>query len=268
VATQGKETAKFLFQGTVKKTKAANLTAITDTRRTALVTVDKVVRAPQPLVGFAGHEVTVQLAPGEQVKKGQRALFHTNTWIFGENLAVQSLGHDPLGATTAALETATSSDPAREAAHQEIRERAATAPLVVTGKVVAVGLPGPATPAQATEAAAGAGTAPRRISEHDPFWREAVIEVNAVHKGTAKEKKLVLRFPSSTDVRWYRAPKFQVGQQGVFSLRPDNVSGHAMLGEAAAAFAPESAYTALDAADFQPLEHEPEAALAVSAAKQ
>jgi hypothetical protein len=271
--TQAKESAKFVFEGTVKKTNAANLKAIADTAHSAVVTVDKVVRAPQPLAGFGGHDVTVQLAPGERIKKGQRALFHTNTWMFGENLAVQSLGHDSLRGPSAVAAVAALPDPARAAAHQEISERAATAPVVITGKVVAVGLPGAGPTAAAQPAAAAAvqpaaGQAAPRISEHDPFWREAVIEVNAVHKGTVKKNKVLLRFPSSSDVRWYRAPKFQVGQQGIFSLRRDDVSGHQALGAMAVSFAPEAAYTALDSADFQPLDHEAEAAIAVSAAKK
>src|SRR5712691_10855866 len=97
MAAPAKESAKFVFHGTVKQIKAANLKAITDTDRTAVVTVDKVIRAPQPFVAFAGRDVTVQLAEGERMKKGQKAVFHTNGWMFGENLAVQSLGHDPIG---------------------------------------------------------------------------------------------------------------------------------------------------------------------------
>src|SRR5712691_4692866 len=134
-------------------------------------------------------------------------------------------------------------DPAHAAANQKIRERAAEASVVITGKVVAIGLPG------ATVAAMAGGPAPpRRISEHDPFWREAIVEVQAVHKGTVGKNQVVLRFPSSTDVRWHRAPKFQTGQQGVFSLRPDEVSGRA-IGLAAANLSPDApTFTALHGA--------------------
>ncbi len=269
-----KEAAKFVFEGTVKQTRAANLKAIADKERAVVVRVDKVVRAPQSLAAFAGRDVTLRLAEGESLTKGQRALFHTNSWMFGENLAVQSLGHDPVATVApaaAAIEPAL--DPGRVASHQQIRERAASAPVVITGKVVAVGLPGTAPVTAATAAAPAAGTAAepsRRISEHDPFWREAVIEVQAVHKGTVGKHQIVLRFPSSTDVRWHRAPKFETGQQGIFSLRQDDVSGHATVGPAAASLTADTtppAYTALHAADFQPLDHEAEVALAVSAAK-
>jgi hypothetical protein len=259
---QGKESANFVFHGTVKKTKATNVKIISDTARTAIVAIDKVVRAPQSLADFAGHDVTVQLAQGEQVRTGQRLLFHTTPSVFGENLAVQSLGHDPLSAVAAKEPVA---DPVRAATHQTIEDRSATAAAVITGKVVAVGLPG----SPATAAPQARGGRPQRISEHDPLWREAVVEVNDVHKGAVgKGHKVLVRFPSSSDVRWHRAPKFQVGQQGVFLLQPDDVSGHQTVGDTARSFAPDAAYTALHHADFQPMDHEAEAAAAISAAKR
>jgi hypothetical protein len=267
MATPNKESAKFVFQGVVKKTKSANVAAVTDTNRTAVVTVEKILRAPPALTGFVGHDVTVHLAAGARIKQGQRAVFHTNGWIFGENVAVRSLGHDPVARAPAAAEAADAAppDPIRAAAHQIIRERAAAAPVVITGKVVAVGLPRAA--AVGAAAAEATPARPRRISEHEPFWREAVVEVQDVHKGAVGKQQIVLRFPSSTDVMWHRAPKFRTGQQGVFALRQDDISGHTTVGPAAESFAAETAYTALHGADFQPLDHEAEVAVAVSAAK-
>src|SRR5207247_1040203 len=108
-------------------------------------------------VAFAGHNVTVRLAKGERVKQGQRATFYTNGLVFGENLAVQSLGHEPIQSQAAkAGATAASSaagsiehNAARVAAHKIIQEQASEAPVVISGKVVAVGLPAPAGPAAA-----------------------------------------------------------------------------------------------------------------------
>jgi hypothetical protein len=137
------------------------------------------------------------------------------------------------------------------------------ASVVISGKIVAVGLPAPAAVAGAS---AGESSAGGRISEHDPFWREAVVEVQNVHKGSTGKNQVVLRFPSSTDVRWYHAPKFHAGQQGVFSLRPDQVSGHVALGLAAASFGPAPAFTCLHSADFQPSDNEADAAVAIAAA--
>jgi hypothetical protein len=95
-----------------------------------------------------------------------------------------------------------------------------------------------------------------------------VVEVQQVHKGQLDKNQVVVRFPSSTDVRWYHAPKFHVGHEGVFSLRPDQLSGHVAPGIAAASFAPGASFTCLDAADFQPADHQPEVAAAIAAAKK
>jgi hypothetical protein len=80
--------------------------------------------------------------------------------------------------------------------------------------------------------------------------------------------RVVLRFPSSTDVRWHRAPKFETGQEGVFSLHRDAVSGHVGPGAMAASLNVHESYTCLDPAAFQPAHNEAEAAVAIDAAKK
>jgi hypothetical protein len=266
-----KESAKLIFEGKVTKTKAANVKAISGTDQSAVVAIERVLSAPEPLVAFTGQNVTVRLAEGERVKQGQRATFYTNGLVFGENLAVQSLGHEPVKsqAARAAAPVAGGTlehSAARMAVHKKISEQASEAPVVISGKVVAVGLP---TPARAAVATASGDARPQRISEHEPFWREAVVEVQQVHKGTVGKDHVVLRFPSSTDVRWHRAPKFETGQEGVFSLHPDAVSGHVSPGAMAARLdVQQESYTCLDPAAFQPAHNEAEAAVAIEAAKK
>src|SRR5437016_3300553 len=102
-------------------------------------------------------------------------------------------------------------------------EQAAAADLIVSGRVTAVRLPAAESQARAT-ATAGGGTA-ERISEHAPLWQEAVIQIDDVHKGQHAKKLVVVRFPASTDVRWRHAPKFQVGQEGVFLLHKKQLTG-------------------------------------------
>jgi hypothetical protein len=100
------------------------------------------------------------------------------------------------------------------------------------------------------KAAAKAGaTAPTEIiSEHAPVWQEAVIQVSDVHKGPA-QKKMVVRFPASTDVKWRKAPRFKKGQQGTWLLHAGATPAGARATKAAAPAAPEY-YTALDPDDF------------------
>jgi hypothetical protein len=274
MTTASKAAANFVFQGTVKRAKASNVKAVSDTSRTAIVTVNKIISAPPELSGFGSQDVTVQLTSGERVRAGQVAVFYTNGWVFGENLAVRSEGHDPVkvsGAKTAtegargamAAFRETAEDPVRADARRQIRMRVSDAPVVVSGKVVAVGMPA----AAALAAAAGGLRQPKPISEHDPLWREAVVEVDDVHKGSVGSKQVVLRFPGSTDIRWSRSPKFHVGQTGVFALRPDVAAASTGFGVAAEAFHPSSTYTCLNAADFQPADQPAHVAAAIAAAK-
>ncbi len=110
-----------------------------------------------------------------------------------------------------------------------LKGRIADAELVVVGTVSIVSL-----------VPRGTG-AP--ITQHDPIWKRAVIEVEAVEKGTLPGKTIEVLFPSSTDVKWYRVPKFYEGQQGIWILRRTEVAGLKI-----------TAFTALHPEDVQPKE--------------
>jgi hypothetical protein len=255
--------AKFVFQGTVQKLKAVTSEEIPASDRTVVVRVDRILHAPEVLRDHAGQEVTVQLAPGEKAKVGETVLFFTNGWIFGKSLAVQSVGHEEATPTTAAALTSHPHDPVRSLQTQEALAQAASADLIVSGRVSAVRLP--AAEAQARATAVATGRTAERISEHAPLWQEAVIDVDEVHKGRYPAKQVVVRFPASTDVRWYQAPKFAIGQEGVFLLHKQQLTG-----AKAALAGPElgsKEYTALEPADVQPLEELPRIRLAARASQ-
>lgn len=103
----------------------------------------------------------------------------------------------------------------------QLRSRAQTADLIIVGRVT-----------QIRPMAVGVGV-PRRISEHDPNWQEAVIEVREALKGLAADR-VVVRFPGTMDVAYFGVPKFQAGQEGTFILQRDKLSGQpeAMVGRA------------------------------------
>ena len=59
---------------------------------------------------------------------------------------------------------------------------------------------------------------------------ERGIDVDQVTKGTRRAKRVTVRFPSSTDVRWAKVPKLRAGQEGVFLLHgADTGSGYTLL---------------------------------------
>lgn len=258
------EKAKFVFQGTVKQVKATNLKTVAATSRTIVVRVDQVIHAPEALADFAGHEVTVQLAEGETVSPGQTLIFYTNGWIFGENLGVQSVGFEEATTPTMAALSSHPGDPVSSLKTREALSQAADADLIVSGRVSAVRLPEAEAAARASALASG-GTS-EFISEHAPLWHEAVIDIDAVHRGSANQKQVVIRFPSSTDVRWFKAPKFETGQEGVFLLHKDQLPGGPLAAAAASGVGP-GVYTALHPADVQPLEALPRILSAARAGK-
>jgi len=257
--------ARFVFSGTVKS-------AATGGGKTAEVTVQNVLRAPQTLADSAGSTVIVQLQPGEQLAKGDQATFYANPVRWGELVTVQSTGHIPAAAPVTSSGgrrrgVAAPGPPVTVKSHAELQleEQVANADVVVSGTVTAVQLPGEGGAAKGMRRSAAAATpaVQERISEHDPMWREAVIDVRDTHKGSAGSK-IVVRFPKSNDVRWRSAPKFQTGQEGVFLLHQDQVApaaaavppGGARRAAAVAPPPPAASYVSLSSADFQPSERE------------
>lgn len=252
-------TPTFVFKGTVKKLKSATMANVPVDNRTIVVAVDQIIEGPKNLAGFSGQSITVRLSGPQKVKPGQEMIFHTHSWLYGDSIAVQSVSQEAVKATHAAL-LSRGGDPAAHKAGRELQEHFADADLVVSGKVSAVRLPAGAVAGPARGARAAAGPVARGpVSEHDPKWREAVVEVDDVHKGHHAKKSIVIRFPASTDVRWYKAPKFHPGQQGYFMLHKEKVAQatpRAAAGAAGAkAVAPRmvstEAYTALHPTDFQ-----------------
>jgi len=256
--------ARFIFVGTVKQLGKATMPGVPVDKNTAIVHVDEVQAAPKPLAKCVGQDITVQLASPVKAKKGQRLLFFAKGWLFGESVAVKSLAQraappaPPPMQGVAAAAMLPVSDPVEELRTRDLRSRVGSADVVVTGTVSSVRLPtGAASPAATLTRDAGPGqpTARPPASEHDPQWQEAVVDVEAVHKGQLQAQKVVVRFPNSMDVMWHRAPKFRPGQKGVFVLHKQEKEAPraaAELALSAGPAAPAEAYTALNPIDFQP----------------
>jgi hypothetical protein len=116
---------------------------------------------------------------------------------------------------------------------------------VVTARVAQVR----AVPEQLAAAVRGM---PGPVSEHDPMWMEAVLDVESVLKGTTPPAPVVVVFPASIDVMWVNAPKFHAGQEATLMLHTDQVPA-AQVPETLAATFP-SVYTALEPGDVLPKE--------------
>ncbi len=220
--------SQFVFKGSVEKVNAATLPTIQASERTAIVRVDDVLQAPPVMAAFTGSSITVQVGADQRLEEGQRAVFFTNGWQYGTEIAVAAVNVRPVAAEEMAESPTARDDAVARFTDREVRDRVAGADLVVVGRVASV--------RPRTESPA----APQVLTEHDAEWHEADIEVESVEKGGAPDHAVTIDFPRSTDVAWYRAPKFSEGDEGVWLLRHKEAEPTRAV------------YTALDALDFHP----------------
>jgi hypothetical protein len=191
--------ADLVFRGTVQRAGAANLSAVTPGGDTAVVRIEELLKAPDDVKDFVGREVTVKLLVPDSAKTGEQAVFFTHTWLYGESLGVIEVGRVRAGTPGLRSQVAAAG---QQVHAEEVRQHIESAELVVTGRVVETRPAGITVP----------------VSEHAPVWWEAVIRVDSVIKGTAGERVVIL-YPKSMDVAWYRTPKPEVGWDGVWLLQ-------------------------------------------------
>lgn len=215
---QTEATPSIVFAGTVDAVEAVALPGLTASPDTCVVSVDKVIQKPDAVALAPGDKVTVLTPEGKTPQQGAHGLFYTEGWVFGETLAVRALRWETADAGMAAAAPSLEAKAAAQqkaAADKELKAKIDKADVIVVGRVKKVQPP------------TVAELAPEQpiISEHNPDWQEATIEVQSVLKGTKGMSQVVVRFPGSVDVMWVSYPKFQEGQEGTFLLTKDSVSG-------------------------------------------
>jgi len=205
-----------IFIGTVTQVGAVAVPEVPASPRTVVVRVDEVLEKPAAVALAAGDSVTVATGRPGSLKAGTQATFYTTGWIFGKGVAVREVGHEPGRSPVVAADQRDAVARARrEVNDADLRAHIQKAAMVVAGRVEQV------RPAELTAAPAR----PKRISEHDAQWQEAIIQVEDGIKGAQAGEKVVVRFPGSPDVAWVGTPKFAVGQEGTFLLHKDSTTG-------------------------------------------
>jgi hypothetical protein len=224
--------AKFIFTGTVQKVGAVTMNAVTASENTVVVRVDRVLEAPKALGDYTGKDITVLLSKAGAVKSGQQKVFFTNGWLYGEGLAVKEVGLLDVPKELAPLKEQLAKA-GQKVSDKDLAQRLATAELVITGKVLG------SKPLAKTEE-----EAKRPVTEHDPQWQEAEVQVEATEKGKApgEGKTVTVLFPGSMDVMWVNAPRLKKGDEGVFLLHPRPDVKEAKAGQ----------FTVLESLDFLP----------------
>jgi hypothetical protein len=199
--------ADLVFRGTVLKPGAANLEIVEPNDKTAVVRVDEILATAGTLDDFTGREITVFLRDAS-AKAGEQGVFFTTVALLGETLGVVEVGRR--GPEVPRDQVAA----AREQVRAEgLRARMEASGLAVSGRVVSV------------KAAAKASSPDGVITEHDPQWREAVVEVRTVLHGQLAEKTVSVWFPASLDVMWAHAPKLETGREGAWLLHRHEAEG-------------------------------------------
>jgi hypothetical protein len=192
----------FIFVGKVVKPKAATMEGIAGSN-TAIVQVERVVSAPDIFGSLGGQQITARFKNASDVKKGRSLTFFANGWIFGASIAVDVVGTAPQTPPLAAASLVR--DAKVSMSDRMVKARIDSAEIGVAGRVAAV---------------AKSDRGPTHISEHDPNWHEATIDVDEVVKGKKNVKQVKVLFPDSDDVRWHKVGKYAAGQQGVWLLQP------------------------------------------------
>lgn len=212
--------SSIVFAGTVSQLAATSFAGVPKSAQTIVVRVDSVLKKPSAVSLKKGDNVTVEVKDPSAFQQGTQATFYTEGWIFGSGVAVKELGHEfgsGSGETSkpAVADEKTYQQTTEQISDQELQDRLNKADFVVIGRVTDV-----------RRWTVPKSAAPRHVSEHDPDWHEAVVEVQSVLKGgQVKGNKVVVRFPGRNDVAWVHSPKFEKNQQGIFCLNKDQTSG-------------------------------------------
>jgi hypothetical protein len=209
--------SSIIFSGTVSQLAATSFADVPKSAQTIVVRVDSIVKKPAAVSLKKGDSVTVEVKDPSGFQEGTHATFYTDGWIFGSGVAVKEVAHEIGPAAEPAPVTSTHAQPQDQISDQELRDRMNASDFVVVGRVTDVrkwNVPRPKS------------GAPSRVTEHDPDWHEAVVEVQSVLKGgKVKGNKLVVRFPQRNDVAWVNSPKFAKNQKGIFCLNRDQATG-------------------------------------------
>jgi hypothetical protein len=194
----------FIFKGTVKVLHTSTINA-KEPESLGVVKVTDIITSHGSMSNLKGKDITVKFNTISNVNIGDDIILFSNAYVLGSEVAVAEVSRlksDEPKYSVATL-TASAQDAMKHYQDDQLKERLAKSEVVISGQITAVNL---------------LTLEHKADSEHDPMWTEATVHVAETMKGKA-DKTITFVFPASTDVAWYRAPKFKQGDQGVFLLR-------------------------------------------------
>ena len=212
--------SSIVFSGTVSQLAATSFADVPKSAQTIVVRVDVIQKKPAAVSLKKGDSVTVEVKDASAFQEGAHATFYTAGWIFGSGVAVKELGHVLGEAAPEAAAGGSTHGQEQGLSDQELKDRMNASDCVVVGRVTDV---------RKWNAPKTKSGSPLHISEHDPDWHEAVLEIQSVLKGgPVKGNKVVVRFPNLNDVAWVHSPRFTKNQRAIFCLNRDQATGAPM----------------------------------------
>ena len=162
--------------------------------------------APENLKESGDQQITVRFTDITKMKEGEERLFFTEPYSYCESLGVDEKGSYTKGEQLYDKSKRLSQfiDQAKNnQSDSQLISNLKIAPLVVAGKVVQINkLRGEV----------------KELTEHDPQWTEVEIDVSDVLKGKVDGNRIKVIYSGSNDVMFYRSPKFNMGDEGIFII--------------------------------------------------
>jgi hypothetical protein len=209
--------SSIIFVGTVSKMKAVSFPRAPVSENTAVVKVELLLQSPPTISIKSGQEVTVRLKDPSSLSTGTKAIFYTDGWILGDGIALREVGHAtvPRVVTLQADEQTKKSfiEAKRQLTDKKLLAQIESSDVVALGKVINI------------RPSLVAAQQRKFITEHDPEWLDAEIEVQEGIKGVANGGRIVVRFPGSEDVAFFGVPKFKLNDERMFLLKKDKITG-------------------------------------------
>jgi hypothetical protein len=234
----------------------SNVDRITQSDKPIIVEVERIEfgndEALRKFGSLIGKQLTVIVNPSfkaaPKLKPGVSAVFFVNPLTYEKNMAVTA---------EAVADTQTVKNLAKQlrAEIEEFKKKPLNDALKIADKVVSgIVVEVRPLPDEKLKELQSLDNGRYLYSEHSPRWREAVITVHSMLKGSP-EKTVIVIFPSTKDRMWAKAPKCTVGQSGTWLLH----TGVQLAEDAKILLTPEqfrgektTAYTSLRPVDFQP----------------
>lgn len=218
--------SNFIFLGTIIHVDSSNIAVKLQQKKKAIVRVDEVIDATEPLFSMKGKEITLVFASDLNHQKNSKQVFYTFIWYYGSTLGVKEVKnnlekkfHPQLASLIQQSRSKISDD--------SLTAELARAKIVVFATVKNIS---EHIPVRGFEQ-----------SEHNPKFRRVTFDVKEVLKGKAKKDSLFVYYASSYDVMWIDSPKLSEGLEGVFLLQVQQIPDFFKL----------NGYTLLDPRDFQ-----------------